>query len=146
MESKNWITTSSMTLFCSDDCKAAYTNESNGWFIGCGVIVIMLSALFTLAFPNFLGQTLGIMLLTFLMCLCVIPDYIFGFSHAKNVARNSRENMPSAEQVIVREISTPMNCPNCGGVLNLKKVRHDLIYRCDYCGLSGALDVVLNKE
>jgi DNA-directed RNA polymerase subunit RPC12/RpoP len=60
------------------------------------------------------------------------------------VPRNSRSDISLSKISLLRKALPAVKCPNCDGNLNLSNIDADMQYHCDYCGVSGIVEIVKN--
>ncbi len=147
IESKNWKSTTEGKLFCCSKCRDAYYCENRQYitiFMLVAGVVCLLIYLSDPESPNaFRVLFPSLMFLSF--AVGTIPFIFIGYSHAKKVPQYSRRAILSAEHVFARRISNPIDCPNCMGKLDLSKIQREMVYCCEYCGATGAVEVVRQR-
>ncbi|RDE14175.1 MAG: hypothetical protein C4K48_06475 [Candidatus Thorarchaeota archaeon] len=135
-ESETWKRTKYGT-YCSTEC--FYAAEASGFLCVFILEVVLTSVMIGVAtpFPLFIG--LPFAMLIFSPCLVWAR---VGWSRQKSVPRNSRRNETSSDIALLKAISSGVLCPRCNANIDVRTIGEDRIYRCEYCGASGTIEVV----
>ncbi len=80
-----------------------------------------------------------------LFLLVFIASSIFawkGYLSAKRVPKDSRKDSISLEDAYVKSLVKIMECPNCDGKIDLSQIGPERIFRCEYCGIEGVVEIL----
>jgi predicted nucleic acid-binding Zn ribbon protein len=138
--------------FCSRECLYNSWNERRSkLFPVCEWLAILLFLIF-LTIPlinprSILDARYLLFIFSFIfstvLFLVFLRREIRDHSHDIDRPKDSRRNIGISEVSILRSISTPVECPNCDGLIDLANIGDDMVYRCQYCGASGVLEIKL---
>ena len=83
---------------------------------------------FVLFFPIFEAPAFGLFVVS-----------LMGISQQSKIPQDSRRDSPSLNPEMVTSFASENNCPNCGAVLDPRRIGNDMTFKCDSCGASGTL-------
>jgi len=63
------------------------------------------------------------------------------YSRVLDRPKGSRRNIGISEVSLLRNISTPIECPNCDAVIDMDNIGEDMVYHCQYCGANGVIEI-----
>lgn len=147
-QSDRWLTHREGT-FCSNSCIKAASSENR-----CVTVLItgFTSMFFFWAWVWFLierpwvpadfiiisvGVTIVFLVPLFAKTIVEFADHKI----ALKIPRGSRRHIGVSQFSLLKRISTPMECPNCDGNIDLDAVHKDMVYTCQYCGASGIIEI-----
>lgn len=142
IESDNWRV-NRYGVYCSDICAAA---NVTGLSICTSLFFVFLSLITVAAMePSSWASGIGIPLLFILLALPGLLCGAIGLEHRKKVPRNSRRDDISSDLALLRAISSEVSCPKCNGNIDVGRISKDRVYRCQYCGATGTIEVIKAK-
>jgi len=148
-ESDQWISGEGGS-YCSEECLKEWWRERNAEMICISpcMIIIILPLLLAIWFMDnpYMDDTLRLQIVGFgsvlLVILSIITIHLYkDRMHQTDRPKGSRCNIGVSEVSLLRNISTPIECPNCDAAIDLKNVGEDLIYHCHYCGANGVIEI-----
>jgi hypothetical protein len=95
---------------------------------------------------NSLGNPSSIPFVSILLIVVGSPMMIFGFAgrgFRKDIPKGSRKTAGRlSELAMLRAATSKVSCPKCNANIDLKAVREDRVYSCEYCGASGTIKIL----
>ncbi|MHA2117184.1 MAG: hypothetical protein ACXACG_18925 [Candidatus Thorarchaeota archaeon] len=139
VESEDWRMGSG--VYCSRECGWADQAEK---FLLCFVLWIPTALILTIM--NSLGNPSSIPFVSILLIVVGSPMMIFGFAgrgFRKDIPKGSRKTAGRlSELAMLRAATSKVSCPKCNANIDLKAVREDRVYSCEYCGASGTIKIL----
>jgi predicted RNA-binding Zn-ribbon protein involved in translation (DUF1610 family) len=71
---------------------------------------------------------------------------LLGFHYRTRIPSGSRRFRMGPSIATLRALASQTNCPNCGAVLDSKRISDDKTFKCDFCGGSGSLRFVKSEN
>jgi hypothetical protein len=127
-------------IYCSTDCLRA-GQARNNLSVGLCLVVVLPCMWAVMTFP-FVGIGFG---LSIMMILLGCPYLIYGQEGRdiqKRITQGSKTQETPTELTLLRSVTSTVSCPKCDGNIDLTKVSEDMAYTCEYCGVSGAIEIL----
>jgi hypothetical protein len=125
--------------FCSKTCLTA--NKSLSPFGPCFFIITLLCTVL-LIINGYLIEAVSFIVIFNLLGICYLREFFKGRDAASQIPRNSRRNETLDDTAMLYATTTDVFCPNCNCNIDLDEVGADLVYRCEYCGVTGFIELV----
>ncbi|MGY5854648.1 MAG: hypothetical protein RTU92_13850 [Candidatus Thorarchaeota archaeon] len=123
--------------FCSRDCMFAATYSRESRATRCWIFMVIPIGLFA-ALATIYGPLFFVFAGIFLVAM--IGLYVQKYravKYAERVPKDSRR-----DEGTLRGIPHLIECPSCMAIIDITQVSPDRIYKCQYCGDTGVIDII----
>ncbi|NHJ14415.1 MAG: hypothetical protein EAX95_12120 [Candidatus Thorarchaeota archaeon] len=135
-ESQEWLSAET-GVFCSVECARARYIDTVLCIIGTAFVIAPLTLL------TFFAPLAPIILI---LTYPALKEWRRIRRYKKDVAEGSRRKDDSIDLSLLHALPTAVTCPSCDGNINLFTVKEDMIYHCEYCGVSGKVEILKTKS
>jgi hypothetical protein len=127
-------------IYCSLDCTLA----SNGHSLLFGFFLMVVATPIFLLVNNPMYPS-TVVIGTVAIALVLSPLLFLGWKGLRarvRIPRGSRSDAGVLDLSLLDGISSAVACSRCDANLDLKKIGSDRVYKCEYCGATGIIDIV----
>ena len=135
--------------FCTEECQKEWWKDKNSemYCLSGGLAILFAPLLLAILFldspidgiTKFEFAVFGLVMVITLVII-TISSYR-DHSRVPDRPKDSRRNIGISEVSLLRNISIPVECPNCDAIIDMENIGDDMVYHCQYCGANGVIEI-----